>query len=69
MDRTVVSAHSDDVDHPFRAKWVTRYMTEISSVLKVPGEGILYRVSWRELLRVGHEERTSAYEGALSGSG
>ncbi len=41
----------------------TRYVTEISSVLKVPGEGILYRVSWRELLRVGHEERTSAYEG------
>ncbi|MCY3595409.1 MAG: type IV secretion system protein [Bacteroidetes bacterium] len=41
----------------------TRYVTEISSVLKVPGEGILYRVSWRELLRVGHEERVSAYEG------
>lgn len=41
----------------------TRYVAEISSVLNVPGEGILYRVSWRELLRVGHEERVSAYEG------
>ena len=45
------------------ARGDTRYVTEISSVLKVPGEGILYRVSWRELLRVGHEERVSAYEG------
>lgn len=41
----------------------TRYVAEISSVLKVPGEGILYRVSWRELVRIGHEERSSAYEG------
>jgi len=41
----------------------TRYVTEITSVLKIPGEGILYRVSWRELARIGHEERTSAYEG------
>ena len=41
----------------------TRYVAEISSVLKVPGEGILYRVSWRELVQIGHDERTSAYEG------
>ena len=39
------------------------YVTEITSVLKILGEGILYRVSWRELARIGHEERTSAYEG------
>ncbi|MCY4674147.1 MAG: VirB8/TrbF family protein [Bacteroidetes bacterium] len=41
----------------------TRYVEEISSVLKVPGEGILYRVSWRELTRIGHEESVSSYEG------
>ena len=41
----------------------TRYVTDITSVLKIPGEGILYRVSWRELSRIGHEERTTAYEG------
>ena len=41
----------------------TRYVEEISSVLKVPGEGILYRVSWRELTRIGHEESISSYEG------
>lgn len=41
----------------------TRYVEEISSVLKVPGEGILYRVSWRELTRIGHEDRISSYEG------
>jgi len=41
----------------------TRYVTEITSVLKILGEGILYRVSWREFARIGHEERTSAYEG------
>jgi len=41
----------------------TRYVTEISSVLKVPGDGILYRVSWRELNKTGYEERTSSHEG------
>lgn len=41
----------------------TRYVDEITSLLNVPGEGILYRISWRELIRVGHEERISAYEG------
>ncbi len=41
----------------------TRYVAEITSVLKVPGEGILYRVSWRELVRTGQQEHTSAHEG------
>ncbi len=41
----------------------TRYVEEINSILKVPGEGILYRVSWRELVQIGHEERISAFEG------
>ena len=41
----------------------TRYVEEISSVLKVPGQGVLYRVSWRELVTMGHEEHASAYEG------
>ncbi|MCY4205145.1 MAG: VirB8/TrbF family protein [Bacteroidetes bacterium] len=45
------------------ARGDTRYVAEISSVLKVPGEGILYRVSWRELTKTGYEERASAYEG------
>jgi len=45
------------------ARGDTRYVVEISSVLKIPGEGILYRVSWRESSRVSQEERISAFEG------
>ncbi len=45
------------------ARGDTRYVVEISSVLKIPGEGILYRVSWRESARIGQDERMSAFEG------
>ena len=41
----------------------TRYVEEISSVLKVPGEGHLYRASWRESTRIGQDLRDEAYEG------
>ena len=41
----------------------TRYVEEISSVLKVPGGGHLYRVSWRESTRIGQDSRDEAYEG------
>ena len=41
----------------------TRYVTEINSILKVPREETLYRVSWREQVRIGQGEQMSAYEG------
>ena len=41
----------------------TRYVEHISSVLRMPGEGRLYRVSWRERERVGMDDRESAFEG------
>ncbi len=41
----------------------TRYVEEISSVLKIPGEGHLYRVAWREHARVGQDTREEAFEG------
>ena len=41
----------------------TRYVEEISSVLTVPGEEYLYRVAWREQVRMGSDEYEEAYEG------
>ena len=38
----------------------TRYVEEVSSILKVPGEANVYRVAWREVL---NEQTVSAYEG------
>ena len=41
----------------------TRYVEEITSVLTVPGEEYLYRVAWREQVRMGLDEYEEAYEG------
>ena len=41
----------------------TRYVEEISVVLKVPGQGQLYRVVWRESTRTGAEVKEEAFEG------
>ncbi len=41
----------------------TRYIDEISSVLKVPGEAGVYRVSWRETESIHLEQATHGYEG------
>ncbi|MDE2833525.1 MAG: VirB8/TrbF family protein [Bacteroidota bacterium] len=41
----------------------TRYVEEISTILKVPGQGQLYRVAWRELTRTGTEVMEEAVEG------
>ena len=44
----------------------TRYVEEISVVLKVPGQGQLYRVVWRESTRTGAEVKEEAFEGHFS---
>ena len=41
----------------------SRYVEEISSVLKVPGESRIYRVTWRESLRTQAEHVEHAMEG------
>ena len=41
----------------------TRYVEEISTVLKVPGEGQLYRVAWREKMRRGSDVMEESVEG------
>ena len=41
----------------------TRYVEEISSVLKVPGEAGVYRVAWREIEQMLHASSARGYEG------
>ena len=41
----------------------TRYVEEISGVLKVPGEARVYRVTWRERSSASGEEAQTAFEG------
>ena len=41
----------------------TRYVEEISSVLRVAGQDQLYRITWREELRMGSEVIQGAFEG------
>ena len=41
----------------------TRYVEEVSSILKVPGEGDVYRVAWRESETARSETSHRGYEG------
>lgn len=59
---TDLDRERENIEHMLNRR-DTRYVEEISSVLKLPGQGILYRVSWRELITIGQEEHLSAYEG------
>ncbi len=57
-----VRGNSEELEHMLR-RGETRYVDEISSILKVPGEAGVYRVAWRETDNIHHEQATRGYEG------
>lgn len=57
-----VRTQSDKMQQMLR-RGRTRYVEEVSSILKVPGESNVYRVAWRETADAGGVSEARGYEG------